>query len=118
MDLYVVTKNPGEPAQLVAAPPQLDLAYLKSRVGGFVAVLQTDDFIAEALQSITLRMDEDAKAKGLEANLKFEFDLVRGPVLVTIKNAKDEDRGLHREHAEAVAKALNYYSAGRRKRAS
>jgi len=112
MDLYLVVKRPGQLAELLPAPPRIELEFAQSLVGGYIEVLPTKALVSQILRDVTMLVNEEGKPRGLPENLKLEFDVIRGPVVITLTNDEGDDHGLCLEHAEAVAKALDHYGVG------
>jgi len=112
VETFVVVKKPGEAAVLVEAPPKLDLEFLKVHIGGYIEVFPKRGYISETLDAVTIFMDEEGALSGLPDNVAFPIATVVGPILACLTDEEGDDHGLCREHAEAVARALDHYAVG------
>lgn len=109
---YIVIKRPGDPSVIIESPELLDMTYIQTRVGGFIQVFPSHGHVSEVLQQVTLVIDEDGRRKDLPDNVQFPIQVIVGPILACVTDSEGYDRGMPRELAESVARALDHYAVG------
>lgn len=100
---------------IIESPELLDMTYIQTRVGGFIQVFPSQGHVSEVLQQVTLVIDEDGRRKDLPDNVAFPIQIVVGPILACVTDSEGYDRGMPRELAESVARALDHYAVGPKK---
>ncbi len=110
METFVIIKRPGEPAALLPAPARVNLDFLAPLIGGYIEILPKRALPPDVLRDTTVIVNEEGELRGLAPNLQFASNTILGPVVVTLTNEEGDDHGLCREHAQALAKALDRYA--------